>query len=141
RFSAKQVSELVYDRGSISLGGDESVILAVPAAIAARLVPALTVPDRSSPIVNAHFRCNSPQNAPFFVGVVAGVAQWIFRKREVLSVTVSAADRIVDLPAAELCELFWRDVSLAYRLPTNPVPPVRIIKERRATFLASPEQL
>jgi uncharacterized protein with NAD-binding domain and iron-sulfur cluster len=59
----------------------------------------------------------------------------------VLSVTVSAADRFVDLPPSELCEVFWRDVSLAYQLPRHPVPPVRVIKERRATFLASPEQV
>jgi squalene-associated FAD-dependent desaturase len=141
RFAAKRVSELIYDTGSISLSSNDSVILAVPATIAARLIPGLTVPDSSSPIVNAHFRCNSPQGEPFFVGVVAGAAQWIFRKRGVLSVTVSAADRIVDLPAAELCELFWRDVASAYRLPIHPVPPARIVKERRATFLASPEQL
>jgi squalene-associated FAD-dependent desaturase len=140
-FAGKRVSALVFDTGSITLGGSDSVILSVPAAIAARLVPALTVPDLSSPIVNAHFRCNSPQGAPFLVGMVGGAAQWIFRKRGVLSVTVSAADRIVDLPAAELCELFWQDVALAYRLPTRPVPPARIVKERRATFLASPEQL
>jgi hydroxysqualene dehydroxylase len=59
----------------------------------------------------------------------------------VLSVTVSAADRIVDRPADELRDLLWRDVALAYRMPANPVPPARIVKERRATFLASPEQL
>ena len=141
RFVAKRISELVFDTGSTSLGSSDSVILAVPAAFAARLVPALTVPDLSSPIVNAHFRCDPSDGAAFLVGVVEGAAHWIFRKREVLSVTVSAADRIVDLTAAELCELFWQDVALAYRLPTRPVPPARIVKERRATFLASPEQL
>src|SRR6202035_1272385 len=73
--------------------------------------------------------------------MVGGSAEWIFRKRGVLSVTVSAADRIVDRAAPELRELFWRDVALAYRLPAYPVPPARIVKERRATFLASPEQL
>ena len=30
---------------------------------------------------------------------------------------------------------------MAFRLPRDPVPPARIVKERRATFLASPEQL
>ena len=30
---------------------------------------------------------------------------------------------------------------MAYQLPRNPVPPARIVKERRATFRASPEQL
>jgi squalene-associated FAD-dependent desaturase len=141
RFAAKRVSELVYDSGSIVLGRNDDVILATPAAIAARLVPALIVPDLFSPIVNAHFRCNAPEAVPLFIGVIGGAAQWIFRKPGVLSVTVSAADRIVDLPAVELCEFFWRDVALAYRLPLRPVPPARIIKERRATFLASPEQL
>ena len=58
-----------------------------------------------------------------------------------LSVTVSAADRVIDLPADALREMLWRDVALAYRLPAFPVPPARIVKERRATFLASAEQL
>jgi hydroxysqualene dehydroxylase len=140
-FEAYRVADLVFETGSIRLESGDSVILAVPAPIAARLVPALTVPDLYSPIVNAHFRCNSPEGAPFFVGVVGGSAEWIFRKRGVLSVTVSAAGRMVDRTPAELRELFWRDVALAYRLPASPVPPARIVKERRATFLASPEQL
>src|SRR5215469_16210701 len=57
------------------------------------------------------------------------------------SIRVSAADRIVDATAPDLRPLFWQDVALAYRLPADPVPPARIVKERRATFLASPEQL
>jgi len=140
-FATTRVANLVFEAGSIRLSGKDAVVLAVPAAIAARLVPGLATPNCFSPIVNAHFRCASPEGAPLFVGVVNGSAQWIFRKRGVLSVTVSAADRIIDRPASELSEVFWRDVALAYRLPTNPVPPVRIVKERRATFLASPEQL
>ena len=140
-FSATRVSELVFDRESIRLDDGDYVILAVPAVIAARLVPTLIVPDLHSPIVNAHFRFDPPDEAPLFVGVVGGTAEWIFRKRGAFSVTVSAADRIVDAKTAELSRLFWRDVALAYHLPANPVPPVRIVKERRATFLAAPEQL
>ena len=140
-FEQERISELQFDSGSIGLGRGDSVILAVPGAMAARIVPGLIVPDRYSPIVNAHFRCDAPPGAPFFVGVIGGEAEWIFRKRGVLSVTVSAADRLVDFSASELRELFWRDVALAYRLPSHPVPPVRIVKERRATFTASPQQL
>ena len=73
--------------------------------------------------------------------MIGGAAEWIFRKREGLSVTVSAAGRVVEQPAEELRDLLWRDAALAYRLPTDPVPPTRILKERRATFLASPAQL
>jgi hydroxysqualene dehydroxylase len=140
-FGPDRVSNLVFEAASIALDRADGVILAVPAAIAARLVPGLIVPDRHSPIVNAHFRCTPPAGAPFFVGVIGGAAEWIFRKRGVLSVTVSAADRFVERAAPELRDLFWRDVAVAYRLPALPVPTARIVKERRATFLASPEQL
>jgi squalene-associated FAD-dependent desaturase len=140
-FGPDRVSDLVFEAASIALDRADSVILAVPAAIAARLIPGLIVPDRQSPIVNAHFRCTPPAGSPFFVGVIGGAAEWIFRKRGALSVTVSAADRFVERAGPELRDLFWRDVALAYDLPSRPVPPARIVKERRATFLASPEQL
>jgi len=35
----------------------------------------------------------------------------------------------------------WRDVAAAYRIAGVPVPPARIVKERRATFRATPEQV
>jgi len=141
QFALDHVTELVFDTGPIELSGCDNLILAVPAAVAARLVPALTVPDAYSPIVNAHFCCAAPTGSPYFVGMIGGAAEWIFRKREGLSVTVSAADRFVDQPAEELRDLLWRDAALAYRLSPRPVPPARIVKERRATFLASPAQL
>ena len=140
-FALDRVTELEFDSGRVGLGRVDSLILAVPAAVAARLVPALTVPDTYSPIVNAHFRCAVPRGSPHFVGMIGGTAEWIFRKREVLSVTVSAAGRVVDQPADELRDVLWRDAALAYRLPAYPVPPARIVKERRATFLTSPAQL
>jgi hypothetical protein len=116
-------------------------VLAVPAAVAARLVPGLIVPDRYEPIVNAHFRCAVGDAAPFFIGIVGGTAEWVFRKRGILSVTVSAAGRLIDTPAEELAATLWRDAAAAYGLPADPAPAGRIIKERRATFRASPEQL
>ncbi len=141
RFAIDRVAELVFDSGSVGLRRGDSLILAVPPPVAARLVPALVVPDAYSAIVNAHFRCAGPSGSPLFVGVIGGAAQWIFRKREGLSVTVSAADGFVDLPAEELRQLLWADAAMAFQLPRDPVPPARIVKERRATFLASPEQL
>ncbi len=144
-FAEGRVSELAFDGGAVALRPQDSVILAVPAASAARLVPGLVVPDDYAPIVNAHFRCtvppNGPHDRPLFAGLIGGTAEWIFRKREIVSVTVSAADRIVGRPAAELRDLLWRDVTLAFGLAPGPVPPARIVKERRATFRATPAQL
>lgn len=140
-FAAQRAAGLEFDDGIVSLGPQDSVILAVPAAIAARLVPDLVVPDDYAPIVNAHFRYAAPPGVPLFAGLVGGTAEWVFRKREVLSVTVSAADAIVGRPAGELRDLLWRDVARAFALPSEPTPPARIVKERRATFRATPAQL
>jgi hydroxysqualene dehydroxylase len=140
-FADDRVSALEFDRETVPLGAGDGVIMAMPAPVAGRLVPELTVPDQYSPIVNAHFRCDAQPNSPPFIGVVGGAAEWVFRKRGVLAVTVSAADRLVDLSAEELRALLWRDVAVAYDLPPEPLPPARILKERRATFLASPAQL
>ncbi|HEY1258071.1 MAG TPA: hydroxysqualene dehydroxylase HpnE [Stellaceae bacterium] len=136
-----RICALSFDGGPIELGPDDSLILALPAAVAGRLVPELVVPEAASPILNAHFRAAPPPGSPLFIGIVGGTAQWVFRKREVLSVTVSAADALVDRAASELRVVLWRDVATAYGLAREPVPPARIVKERRATFLASPEEL
>jgi len=139
-FTENRVIALDLDGGSEVVGAEEAVVLAVPAPVAARLVPDLTVPDEFRAIVNAHYRIALRDEAPWFVGVIGGTAEWVFRKREVLSVTVSAADRLVDTPAEELAGLLWRDVAAAYDLPSEPMPPCQIVKEKRATFAATPAQ-
>ena len=139
-FTDDRVTALDLDGGSEVVGAEEAVVLAVPAPVAARLVPDLTVPDEFRAIVNAHYRIAMRGDAPWFVGVIGGTAEWVFRKREVLSVTISAADRLVDTPVEELAPLLWRDVAAAYQLPSEPMPPSQIVKEKRATFAATPAQ-
>ncbi len=136
-----RVGVLRFENAAVELAPEDRVILATSAPVAAKLVPGIEVPEAYSPIVNAHFRCSLSSEAPLFVGMIGGTAEWIFRKRQVLSVTVSAAKRIVDRSAEELAEVLWHDAATAYDIAQIPVPPRRIVKERRATFLASPEQL
>jgi predicted NAD/FAD-dependent oxidoreductase len=141
-FADARVARLDFDGGTADIADNDRVVLAVPAAVAARLVPELIVPDDHAPIVNAHYRGSAPAGAPAFIGLVGGTAEWVFRKREVLSVTVSAADALVDRPAEELAPLLWQDVVKALGLPSqSALPPWRIVKERRATFRAMPAQL
>jgi squalene-associated FAD-dependent desaturase len=136
-----RVTALDFDDGRVELGPDDAVVLGVTAAVAARLLPGLTVPDEFRAILNAHYRIDAPAQAPLFVGLIGGTAEWVFRKREVLSVTVSAADRFMDTPAEELAKLLWRDVARAYDVPAEPLPPWQIVKERRATIAATPAQV
>jgi squalene-associated FAD-dependent desaturase len=140
-FAGERVAGLAFEGAMLPIGERDSVILAVPPAVAARLVPSLVVPDDFAPIVNAHYRCPAPPGMPAFLGIVGGTAEWVFVKREVVSVTVSAADRLVDCPAEELARSLWHDVARALEMPADALPPCRIVKERRATFRATPAQL
>src|SRR5262249_34183200 len=101
--------------------------------------PGLRAPDQHRAIVNAHYRL-AVEDRPRFVGLIGGMAEWVFPKRDVVSVTISAADWCVDRPAEDLARDIWADVRRALILPNAPLPPWRILKEKRATFAATPEQ-
>jgi len=139
-FSDDRATALDFEGSGEALADDDDVVLAVTAPVASRLVPDLVAPDQYCAILNAHYRIAAPDDSPFFVGIIGGTAEWAFRKVGVLSVTVSAADRLLDASEDELAATLWRDVAAAYELPSEPVPAVRIVRERRATFAATPEQ-
>ena len=53
--------------------------------------------------------------------------------------TIVAVDRFTEVVRAELAVLCWRDVADVFHLPHD-LPPWQIVKEKRATFAATPEQ-
>ena len=123
----------------VELAAGDGVVLATPPWITAELLPGYAPPAAYSPIVNAHFALADRAAAPpALVGLVGGAAQWIFRRPGLASVTVSAADTLVDRPADELARLFWAEVRRALDLEDAPVPAFRIIKEKRATPRQTP---
>ena len=56
-----------------------------------------------------------------------------------ISVTVSGADSLVDQDRETLAAMVWADVAKVHGLGPE-LPPWQIVKERRATFAATPEQ-
>ncbi|HUF45243.1 MAG TPA: FAD-dependent oxidoreductase, partial [Aestuariivirgaceae bacterium] len=59
----------------------------------------------------------------------------------VVSVTVSAARALAERGASEIAAIVWPEVAQALNLDVAKMPPVRVVKERRATFLASAAQI
>ncbi len=138
------VSHLGFTDSGVVVQPADTVILALPPAGLRAVLPEIETPAESHAIVNAHFRLDGPLetgcDSPV-LGLVGGVAQWLFLRGAVASVTVSAADAIVDQSAESLGARIWRDVSLALDLPAGPPPPFRIVKERRATFAQTPDAM
>jgi squalene-associated FAD-dependent desaturase len=137
--SADSVGELRFGGDTVAVGPGDAVVMAVPPRPAAALLPGLKTPTKFRAIVNAHFRFDPPKEQPDILGVVGGVVEWLFAFPQRLSVTVSNADRLVDMPREELAQAIWRDICKAAGVQGE-LPPWQIVRERRATFEATPEQ-
>ena len=140
-WTGNRASRLDFGKLAIDLAPEDQVVLAVTAPVASDLIPGLSAPDSFRAIVNAHFRCDDVTGDPGFIGVIGGTAEWIFRKPQILSVTCSAAEALVDRPAEELAQLIWRDIARACDRDPTHLPQWRVVKEKRATFAATPAQL
>ena len=114
-------------------------MLAVPPWVATGLMPGLAAPNEFQAILNIHFRVDAEPGPAGFVGLIGGTAEWVFVKRGHVSVTISAANRIVDQTADAIAAAVWPDVQAALGLK-GPMPAWRVVKERRATFAATAAQ-
>ena len=108
RIEDGRVSELV-DRRRV-LFAVEAVVLAVPPWVAADLLPGQTCPTEFQAILNIHFRIEADPGPAGFIGLVGGTAEWVFVKRGHVSVTISAANRMVDQDAEAIARAVWPDV-------------------------------
>jgi squalene-associated FAD-dependent desaturase len=138
-FDARHATALEFPDATIPLGPGDMLVLAVPPWVAKDLVPGLKAPDDFRAIVNAHFKYPAPAGASPMLGVIGGMAEWIFTFPDRISVTVSGADAIVDRDRAELAQTLWAEVCTALEI-SAPLPIWQIVKEKRATFAATPAQ-
>jgi squalene-associated FAD-dependent desaturase len=139
RFADTRVAALDFGADSIALAADDRVILAVPSYAATALVPDLQAPTAFRAIVNAHFRIAPAAGQPQILGVINATTEWIFAFPGRVSVTISAGDRLIDTPRESLARTIWDEVQAATGLSAA-LPPWQIVRERRATFAATPAQ-
>ena len=138
-FDGDTVSSLAAPGGAIPIGPGQAVILAVPPQVATSLLPGLDAPDQFEAILNLHFRAEADGGEAGFLGLVGGLSEWMFAKPGVVSVTVSAANRYRGDPPDSLAARAWAECCQAFHL-SGPMPPHRVLTERRATFAATPAQ-
>jgi uncharacterized protein with NAD-binding domain and iron-sulfur cluster len=142
----------------------DAVVLAVPPDAAARLVPAGLAwggraaggtgpgPDRwrelgASPIVNVHMIYDRRVTRLPFAAAVDSPVQWVFDRTrssglaagQYLAVSLSAADDLVDVPAAKLRERFVPALEDLFPAARDArITDFFVTRERRATFRQVP---
>ncbi|HUO55573.1 MAG TPA: hydroxysqualene dehydroxylase HpnE, partial [Rhodoblastus sp.] len=139
RFADGRAATLDFGEETVTLAPDDKIVLAVTAPVAAALLPGLKAPDEFRAIVNAHFAYPAPQGLPLLTGVIGGATEWLFGFSDRLSVTISAAERFLATPREDLAATIWAEVQAVAGF-SGPLPAWQIIKEKRATFAATPQQ-
>ena len=138
-FEGRRAEALDFGDEAIQLAPEDSVVLAVPPPVAASLVPGLSTPTEFRSILNAHFRVNPPAELAAIAGVLNGTVEWIFSFPGRISITVSSADRLLEVPRETLARDLWREVAAVTGI-AEALPPWQIVRERRATFAALPAE-
>jgi squalene-associated FAD-dependent desaturase len=139
RCSGSLAEALDFGAERITLEPGDEVILAVPPWAAAALLPGLATPNEFRAIVNAHYRIDPRPDQPPILGLLNATTEWIFAFPGRVSVTISAGDRLIDVPRDGLAQTIWSEVAAATDLPRE-LPRWQIVRERRATFAATPAQ-
>lgn len=126
---------------TVTLGPADRAVLALPPTRLRAVLPWIDAPDDDASILNAHFTVDDPAlaAAPPLTGLVNATTHWVFVRGDVVSLTVSAADRLGLMGRApeELIPVLWAEAARALNL-TRPHGAARVNKERRATFDQSP---
>lgn len=139
-FAGDRAATLDFGEETMALGPDDCVVFAAPAWSALEIIPDISAPTEHCAIFNAHFAVAPPKNMPLLTGVVGGLSEWVFAFPDRLSVTISAADAFIDAEPDDVGERIWREVAGIAGLDAAQVPAMRIVKEKRATFAATPAQ-
>jgi len=137
--AAGKVKLLDFGEERSEIAASDAIILAVPASVARLMLPDLDAPEAFRAIVNAHFKIAPPKDFPRLLGIVNGTAEWLFAYPDRISATISAADRFVETAREELAQAIWQDIAKVTGMRGD-MPPWHIVKERRATFAALPEE-
>ncbi|OYU92016.1 MAG: hypothetical protein CFE29_04020 [Bradyrhizobiaceae bacterium PARB1] len=138
-FRDSRVAGLVFADGNVAVGRTDVVVMATPPWVVAPLIPDLRAPDEFRTIVSAHFKIAPTAGQSPVVGVIGGLVEWLVTYDDRLSVTVSNGDRLNGMPRDVLAAALWDEVRRICGIDAA-LPPWQIVRERRATFAAVPEQ-
>jgi hydroxysqualene dehydroxylase len=127
---------------SLRLSPDDHLVLAAPPDRWTDVL-GITVPAPGYTITNAHFVVAETlaRRLPDICGIVGGTADWLFRRGDVVSVTVSAAERTIltGMSNPEALAVLWNDVLGAAGCSGVEPLAARLLRERAATWAPSPE--
>ncbi len=146
-FQKNQAKKIIFNDKIINLKKNDALVLAVTPNIISKILPYLKTPKKSNCILNIHYKLNSkikpikmPNNS-FFIGIIGGMIDWIFKKGNVISITISAANKLNNIDDKKISKIIWKEIEKIFDLGKNEIPNHKIIREKMATFVQSPREI
>ena len=142
----ERAASLRFSNGrEVEIFPPDRVVLSLPPTRLKSVLRSVEVPQDDAGILNAHYLLEDPAAAkglPPITGLVNSTTHWAFVRGDVVSLTVSAADRLglMDADPEELIPLLWNETVAGLGLGKARYASARINKERRATFVQSPSE-
>jgi len=138
-FADGRVAALDFAHDRVDLAPGDAVVLATPPQEATALAPGLVAPQAFAAAVHVHFAAPAAVDAPPIMGVVNGTIHWLLSAGDSMTAVVRDAGALIDRPRDQLAAAAWRDVA-ALTGQRDAVPAWRVVRRKRAAFVASPEQ-
>ncbi len=117
----------------------DALVLALPTRGAAKLLPDHSFPTDHRAIINVHFKTELQLPKPI-IGLTDGIVHWVFQKQGHISVTISAADHLLQQVESELIRQIWKEVGIAAEWRDEKAPEYRMLVEKNASFAVTPVQ-
>jgi squalene-associated FAD-dependent desaturase len=133
-------AEIHFGERVTALQQGQATVVATPPWVAAELVPGIIVPTEFESICNIHFKYQMPPGEAGYWGLVNGMSEWVFARKDVVSVTISAANRYLEIAPEEIVRRVWGELVKVFNVQAE-LPPFRLLWEKRATMRATPEQM
>ena len=134
------VSELIFNKDTKKVKKEDMVILSTPMSMLKKIFPNIILPTENNTILNIHFKIRIKSKYNPLFGMLNSISHWVFIKRDHISVTVSAANRMNDSDSNEIAKKIWLEVSQVFKLEKK-LPEYQVIKEKKATYNQSPKNI
>lgn len=135
-FNKNKVTSIKTDQRT--LDDFDYVISALPYYSLKKILPGIKdIPFEYSPILSAQVVLKENKLENKFYGLIDSPVHWIFNKGTHISIVISSAADLVKMGNEELCKMITTELIEYIGIKKDDITSVKIIKEKRATFIPS----
>lgn len=136
-----RVDVLHFSGSAACLQKEDVVVLAIPPQNLAPLLPDLAMPADYHAIITGHFKLSEIGHDTRIACLLDGRPLWVQVRNGTVSATVGAADDLTWQWTGDIAEKMWDTLARGLGFRAEPIPPYRIVKERRGVFSHTPENI